>query len=179
MSFDLQPTLKGRLVSLRPMRFDDFDAVYEAAADPLIWEQHPEPLRYRREVFQKFLDGAMESGGAFVVIDLESSKIVGSSRFYNYSAERQEVAIGYTFLVREYWGRGYNHEMKTLMIEHAFRFVERVFFEVGTNNRRSQKALQNIGATLCGTANLSALDGTLNPHLVFEIKRPNATSRRS
>ena len=69
--------------------------------------------------------------------------------------------------------------MKTLMIEHAFRFVERVFFEVGANNRRSQKALQNIGATLCGTGNLSVLDGTLNPHLVFEIKRPNATSRRS
>ena len=100
MSFDLQPTLNGRLVSLRPMRSDDFDAVYEAAADPLIWEQHPEPLRYRPEVFQKFLDGAMESGGAFVVIDPESSKIVGSSRFYNYSAERQEVAIGYTFLAR-------------------------------------------------------------------------------
>ena len=179
MSFDLQPTLKGRLVSLRPMRSDDFDAVYEAAADPLIWEQHPEPLRYRRDVFQKFLDGAMESGRACVVIDLESSKIVGSTRFYNYSSERQEVAIGYTFLAREYWGRGYNHEMKALMIEHAFQFVERVFFEVGADTRRSQKALRNIGATLCGTANLSALDGTLNPHLVFEIKRPSATSHRS
>ncbi len=108
---------------------------------------------------------------------------MSAARFYNYSAERREVAIGYTFLAREYWGRGYNHEMKTLMIEHAFRFVERVFFEVGVNNRRSQKALQNIGATLCGTGNLAGLDGTLIPHQVFEIKRgvkmPNATSRRS
>ena len=44
--FELQPTLKGRLLELRPLTPGDFDALFEAASDPLIWEQHPESDRH-------------------------------------------------------------------------------------------------------------------------------------
>src|SRR2546430_3232874 len=43
--------------------------LFEAAGDPLIWEQHPENDRYKREVFQRYFDGAIESKGAFAVIE--------------------------------------------------------------------------------------------------------------
>ena len=39
--FDLQPTLVGETITLLPLRADDFESLYEAAADPLLWEQHP------------------------------------------------------------------------------------------------------------------------------------------
>jgi hypothetical protein len=42
MSFDSQPTLNGVLVRLRPLRADDFADLYAVAADPFVWEQHPE-----------------------------------------------------------------------------------------------------------------------------------------
>lgn len=42
MPFELQPTLHGDLVSLRPLRPDDLDALYAVASDPLVWEQHPD-----------------------------------------------------------------------------------------------------------------------------------------
>ena len=171
MEFDLQPILKGALVQLRPLVVEDFEELYTAASDPLLWEQHPEPLRYRREVFQKFFDGAIESRGAFAVIDIASRRMIGSSRYYDYSPDLREVKIGYTFVAREFWGAGYNPEMKKLMLDHAFPHVERVLFEIGETNIRSQTAIRRIGAQLVGKADLPGLDGTMRKMLVFEIRR--------
>jgi N-acetyltransferase len=151
MSFDLQPTLKGRLVELRPLRPDDFDILYSVASDPLIWEQHPEPDRCKEEVFRKFFAGALNSGGALIAFDTRASKVIGSSRFYGYDAEKSEIEIGWTFLARSHWGGKYNKEMKELMLRHAFKFVKKVVFLVGQQNLRSQKAVEKIGAVRAGT----------------------------
>ena len=146
MSFDLQPHLKGELIELRPLRPEDWDDLFAVASDPLIWEQHPEHDRYKKEVFKVFFSEALESGGAFVVIDKKSQEMIGSSRFYGYDPERSEIEIGWTFLARKYWGGRYNAEMKRLLLNHAFRFVESVVFFVGENNFRSQRAMEKIGA---------------------------------
>src|SRR5262245_53158444 len=113
MKFDLQPTLRGRLIEIRPLQTEDFENLFEAASDPLVWEHHPEPDRYQRTVFQTFFDGAMASGGALAVIDLQSKDIIGSSRYYGYDAAQREIMIGYTFLKRAFWGGTYNRELKS------------------------------------------------------------------
>jgi RimJ/RimL family protein N-acetyltransferase len=146
--FELQPRLRGHLIELRPLQPQDFAALFQVASDPLIWEQHPEPTRYQRDVFKKFFDGAIESGGAFAVIELKSGRIIGSSRYCDYDPERRVVEVGFTFLARAFWGGLHNREMKSLMLNHAFRFVDRVQFFVGVDNLRSQRALQKIGARL-------------------------------
>jgi RimJ/RimL family protein N-acetyltransferase len=152
MSFDLQPHLKGELIELRPLRRDDSNDLFAVASDPLIWEQHPESDRYKEEVFKIFFEGALESGGAFAVVDNKTQQIIGSTRFHGYDPEKSEVEIGWTFLARRYWGGPYNAEMKRLMLTHAFKFVENVVFFVGENNIRSQKATEKIGAIKSGTA---------------------------
>jgi N-acetyltransferase len=155
----LQPILTGTLIEVRPLRLEDLEDLFNAASDPLIWEQHPEPDRYKREVFQRFFDTGMGCGGALVVMELQSGTIIGSSRYYAYNPYRREVMIGYTFLKRAFWGGRYNHELKSLMLGHAFQFVDRVLFQVGENNLRSQRALQKIGAELIGKEHLPAADG--------------------
>src|SRR6266550_7524884 len=152
MAFDLQPNLKGGLVELRPLRPEDWHALFTVASDPLIWEQHPERYRYEKDVFQVFFKEALESGGAFVVIDKSSQQIIGSTRFYGYDPEKSEIEIGWTFLARKYWGGRYNAEMKRLLLNHAFKFVENVVFFVGEKNIRSQTAMEKIGAIRKGTA---------------------------
>jgi len=169
--FDLQPTLTGTLIELRPLSQDDFDALFEAASDPLIWEQHPERNRYTRPVFQKYFDGAIASGGAFAILDRKTGKIIGSSRYCNLKPADGEVEIGWTFLARAYWGGAYNRELKSLMLDHAWRFVDRVVFVVGENNLRSQKALQKIGARFLKRVDLPAPDGTMESNVVFVITR--------
>lgn len=150
MHFDLQPNLEGELIELRPLTPEDWDDLFSVASDPLIWEQHPESDRYKEEVFRTFFKDALESGGAFVVIDNKSQQIIGSTRFHGYDPEKSEVEIGWTFLARTYWGGQYNREMKQLMLAHAFKFVEYVVFLVGKNNIRSQKATEKIGAIKSG-----------------------------
>jgi RimJ/RimL family protein N-acetyltransferase len=179
VKFDLQPTLNGDLIELRPLRPGDFDALFSAASDPLIWEQHPESDRYQREVFQKFFDGALESKGAFAIVERKSGRIIGSSRYCNLDPTNREVEVGWTFLEREFWGGIYNRELKRLMLDHAFRFVDRVLFVVGENNVRSQKALAKIGATFLRRAEVRTDDGTIQANLVFAIDLESGPSSSS
>jgi len=148
--FDLQPNLKGELIELRPLMPDDWNDLFAVASDPLIWEQHPESDRYKEDVFKIFFREAMGSGGAFVIIDRKNQKIIGSTRFHGYDPRKSEIEIGWTFLARKYWGGRYNRELKPLMLDHAFKFVENVVFFVGENNIRSQKATEKIGGVRDG-----------------------------
>ena len=150
MSFDLQPNLKGELIELRPLTPQDWDDLFAIASDPLIWEQHPESDRYKEDVFKVFFKDALESGGAFVVIDRKNKRIIGSTRFHGYEPEKSEIEIGWTFLARKYWGGRHNWEMKQLMLAHAFQFVDNVVFYVGENNMRSRRATEKIGAIKSG-----------------------------
>jgi N-acetyltransferase len=150
-AFDLQPTLRGELVELRPLRPDDYDALYAVASDPLIWEQHPARNRYEAAVFRRYFDEGLASGGAFFVTDVATGNAIGSSRYFGYDPQKREVEIGWTFLARSHWGGRYNGEMKRLMLEHALRFVDRVVFLVGPANIRSQRAVERIGGIRAGT----------------------------
>lgn len=150
MPFELQPMLEGRLLRLLPLRPDDFDRLYAVACDPLIWEQHPHSDRYKVDVFKAFFREALESGGAFMVIDRKDGRVIGSSRYFGYDEGKSEIEIGWTFLARSHWGGEYNREMKQLMLSHAFKFVNSVIFVVGPQNWRSQRALEKIGAVCLG-----------------------------
>lgn len=165
MPFDLQPTLRGRLLGLRPLRAEDFQALYTVASDPLIWEQHPAADRYKETVFKEFFSEAIESGGALIAINHECGAVIGSSRFHGYDEQKSEVEIGWTFLARSHWGGRYNGEMKRLMLRHAFRFVESVIFRIGTENVRSQRAVEKIGGVREGRLS----DGVGRDSFVYRI----------
>jgi len=150
MPFDRQPTLHSELLTLRPLRLDDYAALYAVAADPLIWEQHPVKERYREKVFKLFFADALASGGTLVAINNVDQRLIGSSRFHGYTPKRSEIEIGWTFLARAYWGGRYNGDMKRLMLQHAFRFVRHVVLLVGPDNIRSQKAAEKIGGVRAG-----------------------------
>jgi N-acetyltransferase len=168
MPFELQPVLKGELVELRPLRPEDFDALYAVASDPLIWEQHPNRDRYQEEIFKEFFREAMESGGALIAIDAKDGRVIGSSRFHGYDEANSEIEIGWTFLARSHWGGAYNGEMKKLMLRHAFRFVKSVIFVIGPQNLRSQRAVEKIGGVRAG----SRLDANGRERFVYRITSP-------
>ena len=170
--FDLQPVLTGHTIELRPLREEDFPPLYAVASDRLIWEQHPDPDRWKEAVFREFFRGAMESGGAFVVLDRTDGGFIGSSRFAGHDDAKSEIEIGWTFLARSHWGGSCNREMKRLMLAHAFRVVRRVIFRVGPCNRRSQRALEKIGAVYLGLQP----DPRRGQSAVYEITRDAFTA---
>jgi RimJ/RimL family protein N-acetyltransferase len=171
MAFDLQPHLEGELVKLRPIKPNDWEELFAVASDSLIWEQHPEPDRYKEDVFGIFFKDALASGGAFVIIDRTTQQIIGSTRFYGYDPEKAEIEIGWTFLARKYWGGRYNAEMKRLLLNHAFKFVESVVFFVGEDNVRSQNAIEKVGAVKVGKVTRAYGNHPLTRNLKYVIKK--------
>jgi RimJ/RimL family protein N-acetyltransferase len=166
-----QPTLIGTHIKLRPLHENDFEALYLAGSDPLIWEQHPDRERHTRARFQIYFRSAIESNGAFAIIDIKTQNIIGCSRYFN--SKKSSVEIGYTFLTRAYWGQNYNRELKQLMLDYAFLFVEEVYFAVGKENYRSQKAMTKIGGfQLSDFSGIYERDG-LTESVVFQIKKEN------
>jgi N-acetyltransferase len=147
MKFNTQPTLENESILLQPLQERDFEGLYKIAADPKVWEQHPNKNRYQREVFEIYFKGAIESRGAFLILDKHTNEIIGSSRYYDYNVKENAILIGYTFIGTKYWGKKINAQIKKLMIDYAFQFVDKVYFHIGANNKRSQIAIGNIGAT--------------------------------
>jgi RimJ/RimL family protein N-acetyltransferase len=171
MPFELQPTLTNERVSVKPLGTADFAALYAVACDPLIWQQHPNPDRYQRAVFETFFKGALESGGALLVSDAATGQLIGSSRYYDFNEALSTIAIGYTFLARDHWGGRYNPALKSLMLNHAFRFVERVLFHVGEKNLRSRTAMERLGGQLIGNAPVAYFGEAATVNVIYEITR--------
>lgn len=167
-----QPTLEGEFFNLRPLKHDDYLKLFEAASDPLIWELHPQPDRYKAEVFKKFFDEAMGSGGALLVLDRKTNEVAGCSRYYDFSKENSSVIIGYTFLTRKYWGGIFNRDLKKLMVNYALQFVKTTYFQVGLGNYRSQKAMQKIGAINTGVQEVIISYGPPKKSYVYKIETP-------
>jgi RimJ/RimL family protein N-acetyltransferase len=147
--FERQPHLTEELVELRPVSEADFFALFAAASDPRIWEQHPEP-RHREGVFRTFFADQLASRGGLLVLERRTGAVIGTTRFDGYDAMSSEIEIGWTFLVRRCWGGAHNGEMKALMLKHAFHFVQNVTLVVHSQNVRSQRAIEKIGGRRTG-----------------------------
>jgi len=167
----LQPTLIGPRLIVRPITLVDWDDMFAAAADPEVWALHPARDRYQEPQFRAFFDSALASGSAFSIVDRQTNKIIGSSRYHGHDPAAREIEIGRTFLARPYWGGSYNAELKTLMLDHAFSFVDTVVFWVDETNWRSARAMEKIGGVRRAGLFTLALNGVVHRHLVFEIKK--------
>ena len=165
---DLQPTLTGPTVIIRPVTSDDWVELFEAGSDPEIWKVHPASNRYTEPAFRQYFEGAVQSRMGFVFVERSSGRLIGSSRYFGYDPVRSEIEIGWTFIVRKHWGGATNRETKRLMLDHAFTFVDTVIFWVGEHNWRSQGAMTKIGGVRREGLFTREATGPV-PHVIFEI----------
>lgn len=173
MHIHFQPILENEKILLKPLKHSDFESLFAVAADPLIWEQHPNKNRYQKDAFQIYFEGAMQSNGALLVVDTAGGEIVGCSRFYEYNQEENSVFIGYTFIARKFWGKGYNPAMKELMMTYAFQFVTTILFHIGATNFRSQIAIGRIGATKKREVSVAYHGEPDRDNFEYELKKEN------
>lgn len=171
---NLQPILENELVKIIPLTHQDLEPLYGVAKDPKIWEQHP-CKRYRRTEFEKFFTESMKSGGAFILSDKITGKIIGSSRFQIVEGFPNGVEIGWTFLEREYWGGKYNKAVKDLMIKHAFNFVDNIVLYVAKGNIRSKKAVEKIHGQKISESDYPELPRKSPDNETYVINKPDGT----
>ena len=172
MNFNLQPThLKNQLIQLVPLQETDFEELYSVASDELMWEQHPNKLRYQKPVFQNYFEGAIASKGAFFIREAKTNEPIGSTRFYDYDKNDNSIIIGYTFIGRKFWGNGYNQALKKLMMDYAFQYVDKVYFHIGAKNIRSQKAIEKIGATKIAEQEVTYYGEDSKLNFIYQINK--------
>ncbi|WP_066439862.1 GNAT family N-acetyltransferase [Chryseobacterium sp. CCH4-E10] len=171
MKFSIQPVLENEQYQLIPLQQGDFESLYQVASDPEVWRQHPNKDRYRKEVFSTFFEGAMKSGGAFKITEKYSSEILGSTRFYDYDEENNSIFIGYTFYGTKSWGKGINPQVKKIILQYIFQFVDTVYFHVGKDNMRSRTAMERLGAENRGEQEVAYFGEPTRINILYQIKK--------
>lgn len=168
---NLQPTLIGSLVTLKPMQERDWKGMFKAASNSKTWAGHVKRDRYKEDIFRPYFDSGISSGSALSIFDNETGSIIGTSRYHEYRSDIAEIEIGWTFIDCDYWGGKYNAEIKRLMLQHAFSFLDVVVFWVAQENFRSRAAMNKIGGKL-REGEFSKIDnGEVFPYVVFEIRQ--------
>lgn len=170
---NIQPILENENVQLVPLQESDFERLYEVASDPKVWEQHPNKDRFRKDVFRTFFEGALLSDGAFLIIDKKSGEVAGSTRYYTFDEDENSIFIGYTFYGTKFWGSKLNPQVKKLMLDYIFQFVDLVKFHVGQDNIRSRKAMERLGAELKGEVPVAYFGEETKPNVEYWILKEN------
>ena len=175
----LQTSFKNELIIAVPLQQTDFEPLFAAASDPLIWEQYPNKNRWQRTEFENYFKGAIESGGALLVKDAKTMEIIGCSRYYDFDIKKSSISIGYTFFVRSHWGTGHNYALKQLMLDHIFQYVNTVSFYIGAQNIRSQISLERFGAVKTGEEQVAYYGEAPKLDYVYAVTKENWKNSRS
>lgn len=156
------------------------EVLSEAAAEGEQWRLFftfvPEPERATEYVAQA-LEGLSE--GRFlpwVVRELSSGRIVGSTRFHDIVPNIRRVEIGYTWYTPEWQRTHVNTACKLLLLRHAFDGLgcEVVGLRTDGLNRRSQAAIEALGAKKDGVIRhySARRDGSARDEVMYSILRP-------
>jgi hypothetical protein len=95
-----------------------------------------------------FLNGISNEFGMLIIYLKPKNEIICSTRFYSFDPKDNAIRIRYTFIIKKYWGKEINFLIKNLMINYTFKFLDKIYFDIGTQNYRSRKAIEKIGAHL-------------------------------
>lgn len=167
----MQPSLTGDIVTLRPIARGDYESLFAAASDPLIWAVHPARDRWQEPVFRHYFEDRLLNGDGLTIREKDGGRVIGASCYSLDGRPAGEIEIGWTFLARDYWGGPTNRDVKRLMVGHALAFVDRVIFRVAEANLRSRRALEKIGARLTERTETFEVGGQPVPHVIYEIGR--------
>lgn len=150
-------TLDNEYVRVRPITQSDREALHAVAMDPEIWRYFVS-LVETDEDYHAWFDASLADHAAgrrvvFVITDKHSDRVAGSMSFGNLAEADARIEIGWSWLGKDFRGRGVNRWAKYLLMEHAFERLgaERVEFKTDQLNEQARRGLRNIGAVEEGT----------------------------
>ena len=170
-------TLTGRWVRLEPLTPAHAAGLTEVCCHSEIWRYLRVELNNEHEV-KGWIAAALDEQQKdqelpFAIIDLQSGRAVGSTRYFTRAHKDRGLEIGSTWLTPSVWRTPINSEAKYLLLEHAFERLGciRVQFITDSRNERSRRAIERLGATLEGTMrhHMIMRDGYFRDSLLYSI----------
>jgi RimJ/RimL family protein N-acetyltransferase len=173
----LPVTLEGHGVRLEPLNSSHREGLAAAAADGRLWElwftSVPEPEQteaYIAAALQGQKDGHML---AWAVREMETGKIVGSTRYHDIIAAADRVEIGYTWYARRWQRSHVNTACKLLLFTHGFEALKCAVVGLRTDNFNftSQRAIEALGAKKDGVIrhHWPRRDGSVRDSVMYSV----------
>lgn len=174
----LKPTiLESHGVRLEPLTADHENALREAVQDGRLWELWytavPEPSQVAAYIATA-LDGQRAGHMLpWAVRELDTGKIVGSTRYHDILPQVDRVEIGYTWYAKSWQRTHINTACKLLLFSHAFETVGCKVVGLRTDNFNfaSQRAIERLGAKKDGVIRHHAArrDGTVRDSVMYSV----------
>lgn len=169
--------LEGNGVRLEPLTDKHVDALAQAAGDGRLWEiwyvavPPPEKIpAYVADALKGQRDGNMLP---WVVRDLASDRIIGSTRYHDIVPAIDRVEIGHTWYSESRQRTHVNTTCKLLLLGHAFDTLgcKVVGLRTDTFNFRSQRAIEGLGAKQDGVIRHfgARRDGSVRDVVMYSI----------
>ena len=164
-------------IRLEPMSEAHVPALQQAAADGALWElwftvvpAPQETAAYVATALRGLEDGHMLP---WIVRDLESGDVIGSTRYHDIVAAIDRVEIGYTWYAKSRQRSRVNTVCKLMLLTHAFETLgcKVVGLRTDNFNFRSQRAIEALGAKKDGVIrhHLARRDGTVRDSHLYSI----------
>ncbi len=164
-------------VRLEPMSKAHISGLQEAARDGALWDlwftvvpAPDEAEAYVAEGLQGLADGHMLP---WVVRDVDSGAVIGSTRYHDILAGVDRVEIGYTWYADSRQRSHVNTTCKLMLFEHAFETLgcKVVGLRTDNFNFRSQKAIEALGAKKDGVIrhHKARRDGTVRDTHMYSV----------
>ena len=171
MTFE-QVVLEGESVRLEPLALHHKEGLCAAILDGELWNlyvtlvPHPDNIDAFFEL--AFTNHKAGDGLSFAIIDKNTQKVVGSTRYMKANLANKRVEIGYTFLAKSAQKTHINTEAKYLLLGYAFEKLDFNRVELITDylNMSSRNAILRLGAKE---------EGVLRSHMIM----PNGRVRDS
>lgn len=169
--------LAGSVIRLVPLTAKHKPELTQVLNDPQIWEYTWRKISSEEQAGQ-LVDTALANQAAgkdipYVMVEQVSGRIVGTTRMMHVDRTHRGAEIGCTWIAPEFWRTAVNTESKRLLLEYAFEVLGliRVEFSIVSNNLRSQRAIERIGAIREGVLRKHRLtsDGTALDNVMYSI----------
>ena len=164
-------------VRLEPLTPEHHDGLAAAAADGKLWELFFTSVPAPGET-EAYIRTALEGQKAghmlpWAVRDLESGKVVGSTRYHDIIPATDRVEIGWTWYAKSMQKSRVNTTCKLLLLEYGFDKVGCKVIGLRTDNFNfaSQRAIEALGAKKDGVIrhHWPRRDGSVRDTVMYSI----------
>ena len=169
--------LEGHGARLEPLGAEHVGALTEAASDGRLWElwftSVPAPNETARSVEDALAGQRLGHMLPWVVRELETDRIIGTTRYHDIVPVIDRVEIGYTWYAQRWQRTHVNTACKLLLLTHAFESLRCAVVGLRTDrfNVASQRAIAALGAHQDGILrhHQARRDGTARDSVMFSI----------
>ena len=150
-------TLEGTVVRLEPLSMEHVPGLTAVGLDAELWRWTLNTIQTPGDM-RAYVEMAIAAAVAgtevpYATVELETGKVVGSTRFLSIEPHHRRLEIGYTWIAPPWQRSAVNTDAKLLMLSHAFEALglERVELKTDRLNDASRRAILRLGATEEGT----------------------------